>query len=271
MRLVALIDHLPVIQRILRHLGASDRDPRATASARLRAEAEEILSRDYQWGPMFTAPILVDPDDPDGKKGTILSPGTAGGANWQGAGVDPETGMLYVTSFYMHNAIGLTRSFHPRSDIRYARTGYVPVIGPQGLPLFKPPYGRISAIDLNEGEIIWQVPNGEGPRDHPTLRDLDLPWLGQPGRASVLVTPTLLFAGEGPNDGLAALTQFWGGPGGKMFRAYDKATGEIIREIELPGGTSGAPMTYMVDGKQYIVVAVGWDDLPSEWVALALP
>ena len=220
---------------------------------------------------MFTAPILVDPDDPDGKKGTILSPGTAGGANWQGAGVDPETGMLYVTSFYMHNAIGLTRSFHPRSDIRYARTGYVPVIGPQGLPRFKPPYGRISAIDLNEGEIIWQVPNGEGPRDHPTLRDLDLPWLGQPGRASVLVTPTLLFAGEGPNDGLAALTQFWGGPGGKMFRAYDKATGEIIREIELPGGTSGAPMTYMVDGKQYIVVAVGWDDLPSEWVALAPP
>ena len=237
----------------------------------LRAEAEQILNRDYVWGPMFTGPILVDPADPGGKKGTILSPGTAGGANWQGAGVDPATGTLYVTSVYMHNAIGLTESFHPRSDVRYARTGYVPVIGPQGLPLFKPPYGRITAIDLNKGEIIWQVPNGEGPRDHPALKDLDVPWLGQPGRASVLVTPTLLFAGEGPNVGLAALTQFWGGPGGKMFRAYDKQTGAVVGEIELPGGTSGAPMTYMVDGRQYIVVAVGWSDTPSEWVALALP
>ena len=237
----------------------------------LRAEAEQTLNRDYVWGPMFTGPILVDPADPGGKKGAILSPGTAGGANWQGAGVDPATGTLYVTSVYMHNAIGLTESFHPRSDVRYARTGYVPVIGPQGLPLFKPPYGRITAIDLNKGEIIWQVPNGEGPRDHPALKDLDLPWLGQPGRASVLVTPTLLFAGEGPNVGLAALTQFWGGPGGKMFRAYDKQTGAVVGEIELPGGTSGAPMTYMVDGRQYIVVAVGWSDTPSEWVALALP
>ena len=236
----------------------------------LRAEAEEILDRDFEWGPMFTAPIVVDPTK-GGKKGTILSPGTAGGANWSGAGVDPETGTLYVTSVYMHNAIGLTPSFHPRSDVRYARTGYVPVIGPQGLPLFKPPYGRITAIDLNAGEILWQVPNGEGLRDHPALQDLDLPWLGQPGRASVLVTPTLLFAGEGPNVGLAARTQFWGGPGGKMFRAYDKTTGAVIGEIELPGGTSGAPMTYMVDGKQFIVVAVGWDDVPSEWVALALP
>ncbi len=237
----------------------------------LRATAEEILNRDYEWGPMFAAPILVDPDDPDGKKGTILSPGTAGGVNWQGAGIDPETGILYATSTYAHNVIGLTRSHHPRSDVRYARTGYVPVIGPKGLPLFKPPYGRITAIDLNKGEILWQVPNGEGPRDHPALKALDLPWLGQPGRASVLVTPTLLFAGEGPNVGLAALTQFWGGPGGKMFRAYDKTTGDVVSEVELPGGTSGAPMTYMIDGKQYIVVAVGWDDLPSEWVALALP
>ena len=143
--------------------------------------------------------------------------------------------------------------------------------GPQGLSLFKPPYGRLTAIDLNDGEILWQKPNGEGPRDHPAIRHLDLPWLGQGGRASVLVTASLLFLGEGANIGVATLPQWWGGPGGKTFRAYDKLSGEVVWEIELPGGTSGAPMTYMVDGKQYIVVAVGWDDMPSEWVALALP
>ena len=103
------------------------------------------------------------------------------------------------------------------------------------------------------------------------MKDLDLPWLGQHGRASVLVTKSLVFAGEGSNVGLAALTQFWGDPGGKMFRAYDKQTGEVVWEIELPGGTSGSPMTYMVDGRQYIVVAVGWRDMAAEWVALALP
>ena len=143
--------------------------------------------------------------------------------------------------------------------------------GPQGLPLFKPPYGRLTAIDLNEGQILWQVPNGEGPRDHPAIRHLDLPWLGQPGRASVLVTPSLLIAGEGTNVGQARSTRFWGEPGGTVIRAYDKLTGDIVGEIDLPGGTSSAPMTYMVNGRQYIVVAVGWSDMPAEWVALALP
>ena len=235
----------------------------------LRAEALEILNR-YEWGPIFTPPSVID-SAPGGKKGTIVSPGVGGGANWQGAGADPETGILYVTSVYMQTVVGLTPSLHPRSDVRYVREGYTSAIGPQGLPLFKPPYGRITAIDLNLGEILWQVPNGEGPRDHPAIRHLDLPWLGQHGRASVLVTKSLLFAGEGADVGLAALTQFWGGPGGKMFRAYDKQTGLIVWEMELPGGTSGAPMSYMLDDRQYIVVAVGWHDMPAEWVALALP
>ena len=235
----------------------------------LRAAAIEILDQ-YEWGPIFTAPSLID-RSPGGKKGAVLSPGTGGGANWQGAGVDPESGILYVTSAYMHNIIGLTPSNHPRSDVRYAREMYTPVLGPQGLPLFKGPYGRITAIDLNTGEILWQTPNGEGPRDHPAIRHLDLPPMGQPGRAAVLVTPSLVFAGEGANVGVAALTQFWNNPGGRMFRSYDESTGDIVSEIELPGGTSGAPMTYMVDGRQYIVVAVGWDDMASEWVALAPP
>ena len=155
--------------------------------------------------------------------------------------------------------------------MRLVRERFNPVPGPQGLPPFKPPYGRLTAIDLNSGDISWQVPNGEGPRDHPALRDLDLPWLGGWGRASVLVTKSLIFLGEGGNTGVATLPQWYNGPGGKMFRAYDKTTGEVVWEIELPGGTSGAPMTYMYEGRQYIIATVGWDDMASELIALALP
>jgi len=234
----------------------------------LRAEAVELLEQ-YEWGPMFTPPIVIDPSD--GKKGTIFSPGTAGGANWSGAGVDPETGILYIPSAYSQNVVGLVPSEHPRADVRLVRERYRALPGPQGLPMFKPPYGRVTAIDLNQGDIAWQVPNGQGPRDHPAIRDLDLPWLGQPGRASVLVTKSLLFLGEGGNTGVSALPQWYGGPGGKMFRAYDKATGDVVWETELSGGASGAPMTYMFDGRQYIIATVGWDDMASEFVALALP
>ena len=235
----------------------------------LRQEAIEILDQ-YVWGPMFTAPIVLE-ESPGAKRGTIFSPGTAGGASWSGAGFDPETGMLYVPSAYSQNVVALTPSEHPRADVRLVRQRYTPLIGPQGLSMFKPPYGRLTAIDLNAGDIAWQVANGEGPRDHPALRDLDLPWLGQGGRASVLVTKSLVFLGEGGNTGVATLPQWWNGPGGKMFRAYDKATGEVVWEIELPGGTTGAPMTYMVDGRQYIIATVGWDDMGSELVAMALP
>ncbi len=235
----------------------------------LRAAAIELLEP-YVWGPMFTAPTVLDPR-PGGKKGTVLSPGTAGGASWTGAGFDPETGILYVPSAYSQGVLALTPSQHPRANVRLVRERFNPVPGPQGLPPFKPPYGRLTAIDLNSGDISWQVPNGEGPRDHPALRDLDLPWLGGWGRASVLVTKSLIFLGEGGNTGVATLPQWYNGPGGKMFRAYDKTTGEVVWEIELPGGTSGAPMTYMYEGRQYIIATVGWDDMASELIALALP
>ena len=235
----------------------------------LRQDALARLEQ-YEWGPMFTPPTVLDPA-PGGSQGTLQSPGTAGGASWSGAGFDPETGLLYVPSAYSQNVIALTRSEHPRADMRLVRERYIAAVGPQGPPFFKPPYGRLTALDLNTGEIAWQKANGEGPRDHPAIRHLDLPWLGQGGRASVLVTKSLVFLGEGGNTGVSTLPQWWGGPGGKMFRAYDKATGEVVWDIELPGGTSGAPMTYMVDGRQYIVVAVGWDDMASEYVALGLP
>jgi quinoprotein glucose dehydrogenase len=139
--------------------------------------------------------------------------------------------------------------------------------GPQGLPLLKPPYGSLVAIDLNAGEIRWRVPNGDGPRDHPAIRHLNLPPLGQAGRVSPLVTSTLVFLGEGVDRGMVLLPEQ---VGGKQFRAYDKQTGAVVAEVELPGGTSAAPITYVADGKQYIVVAVGWSDMESEWVALAL-
>ena len=235
----------------------------------LRAEALELLEQ-YEWGPIFTPPVVLDPR-PGGKKGTLFSPGTAGGASWSGAGIDPETGILYVPSAYSHVVVALTPSEHPRADVRLVREKFTPPVGPQGLPFFKPPYGRLTAIDLNEGDISWQVANGDGPRDHPAIRHLDLPKLGQGGRASVLVTKSLVFLGEGSNTGVATLPQWYNGPGGKMFRAYDKATGEVIWEMELPGGTSGAPMTYMLNGRQYIIATVGWDDMAGELVALALP
>ena len=121
---------------------------------------------------------------------------------------------------------------------------------------------------MNKGSIVWSVANGIGPRDNPAIKHLKLPPLGQGGRASPLVTKTMVFLGEGGNDGVAGLPP---GGGGKMFRAYDKASGKVLWEMELTGGTTGEPMTYMVNGKQYIVVAIGWKDTPGELIALALP
>jgi quinoprotein glucose dehydrogenase len=232
----------------------------------LRREAEEILAG-YVSGPLFTPPTVIDPR-PGGTRGTIQAPGLVGGADWNGAAVDPETGVLYVPTARTPAVVGLTRSEHPRSNVDFVMRALEMAEGPQGLPLLKPPYGALVAIDLNEGEIKWSVPNGDGPRNHPALRDLDLPPLGQSGRVSPLVTRTLVFLGEGVDRGMVFLP---GGVGGKVLRAYDKESGAVVAEVGLPGGTSAAPMTYMADGKQYIVVTVGWTDMESEWVALALP
>jgi quinoprotein glucose dehydrogenase len=136
--------------------------------------------------------------------------------------------------------------------------------GPDGLPLFKGPYGRITAIDLNRGEIVWQRANGGGSpaiRDHARLRDLDLPPLGG-GRDFLLLTRTLLFsAQQTPGNGDA-----W------VLAARDKATGELLTEIPLPGRALGAPMSYEVDGRQYVAVTVrGARGAPPELVALAVP
>jgi len=243
----------------------------------LRAQALEIVKR-YTTGPLYTPPSIRE-DGPNGNLGTIQLPGSGGGANWSGGAFDPETNILYVPSATAPFVADIEPGDPDFTNLRYVKGMRIWMYGPSGLPLFKPPYGRITAIDMNAGEILWQVANGEGPRDNPAIRHLDLPYLGYPGHAAALATKTLLFAGEGSDamvvGGARILPQMpletapaYGGP---WFRAYDKATGDILAELELPAGTTGAPMTYMHDGKQYIVVAVGGIDESPEWVGLALP
>ena len=187
--------------------------------------------------------------------------------------------------------VDLSRSEHPRSDVDRVMRGARHIPGPRGLPLFKPPYGA-SSPSTSQGGILWTAANGDGPRDHPAIAHLDLPPLGQGGRAAPLVTQpegtrsasgprlgqggraaplvtrSLVFLGEGANVGAAFLPP---GSGGRAFRAFDKRTGEVAWGTELPGGTTAAPISYRVDGRQYIVATVGWSDMTSEYVALALP
>ncbi len=233
----------------------------------LRAEAEKILA-DFNYGPIFS-PF-------DTERPTIYLPGWAGGASWTGAGVDPETGILYVPSHTGPVAFSLLPNDTARSHFRYSASPTM-VEGPDGLPLFKPPYGRVTAIDLNTGEHVWMSPLGSGPRDHPRLRDLDLPPLGWSNRGAPLVTRSLLFVSqEGPwgnlrfsEDQHALEIDTWMVE--PRLRAFDKATGELVAEIDLPANGIAAPMTYMFEGKQYIAVSVGGASFPSELVALALP
>ena len=232
----------------------------------LRAEALEIFRR-YRSGPLFTPPSVTN-TSPGGTLATLQLPSYVGGANWNGAAHDPETQMLYVPSITVPVLVGLREPDPSVTNFRYirdSRNAYVE--GPRGLPLVKPPWGRITAINLNTGEHEWMVPNGPGPRDHLALQDLPLPWLGAPGRAAPLLTKTLLFLGDG-SPSMAVLPTHGGG---RMFRAYDKQTGRVVWQIELPAETSSAPMTYMQEGKQYIVVAVSDTGHEGELVALALP
>lgn len=229
----------------------------------LKAEALRIASQ-FKMGPIYTPPIV---ENTGGKLATLTVPHAQGAANWQSAAADPETGILYVPSVTNWWASALTPG-GTRSDMQYIGRS-TPVERPLGLPLIKPPWGRITAIDLNTGDHVWMVPNGSAPdyvKNHPALAGIDLSGAGNPERAPLLVTKTLLFAGDG-----AGL--FSSGPqgGGKKFRALDKKTGKTIHEMELPANETGLPMTYMVDGRQFIVVAIGARGFPAELIALSLP
>jgi quinoprotein glucose dehydrogenase len=263
----------------------------------LRKQAEALVSR-YQLGPVFTPPVVSKVDGPL----ATLTLGTAdGGTNWPGGSYDPETHILYA--FACNSClepIGLVPPPKELSDMNYvygtagkevrminaagtdsSADALKPVKKPagssdewtvlsvDGLPLIKPPYGTISAINLDTGEIVWQIAHGETPdliRNHPALKGLKIPRTGQETwNVGTLVTKTLVIAGDG------MVTTGADHPRGAMLRAYDKKTGKEVGAIYMPAPESGSPMTYMLNGKQYIVVAVSGGNYSGEYIAFALP
>jgi quinoprotein glucose dehydrogenase len=258
----------------------------------LRAEAVKVAGR-YKIGPIFTPPVVSKAEGP-------LSTLTSGFAtNWPGGSYDPETHIAYIYSqsgasplslvvpppdlsdmnFIQGNALtGARRTGGSGSSAGGGRTGETaaaPAAGEggagltvQGLPLLKPPYARISAIDLNKGDILWHIAHGETPdnvRNHPALKGLNIPRTGRPGLVGPLVTKTLLIAGEG---GVGTTPS---GQRGAMLRAYDKKDGKDVGAVYMPAQESGSPMTYMLNGKQYIVIAVSGGNYSGELLAFRLP
>ena len=235
------------------------------------------ITRDFVTGPLFTPPSIAG-SNPGDTQGTIQLPGSQGGADVQGAAFDPVTGYLYIPSIPAPFIADLFVGDPDAGNLTYIKGTRRLIAGPQGLPLFKPPWGRITAINMNDGEHVWMVPNGDGPRNHPAIAHLNLGKLGVPGRPSPLLTASLLFIGEGrtnlPRDGRMPPdmpTEIAMNSGGPMFRAYDKANGDTLWEVALEAGTTGAPVTFMVDDRQYIVVAIGDRVHRPELVAFALP
>ena len=237
----------------------------------IRAEAMEIAAQ-FRMGSLFTPPSRID--DPDGTKGTLVLPGWGGGASWPGAGVDVESGILFIPSLTVPIVAALEKSEPGAGGTDYFRSGEIYPAGPRGLPLVKPPWGRITAIDLNTGDHLWMKPLGGAPREvreHPDLQGLGLDFssMGQNGRPGALVTKTLLFMGEGGGVRGGVASRY--GAGGPTFRAYEKRTGEVVAEIILPANPTGSPMSYMLNGRQYIVVAAATLNSPAEFIALVLP
>jgi quinoprotein glucose dehydrogenase len=265
----------------------------------LRAEAVKLVSR-YKLGPLFTPPVVSKWEGP---LGTLMLPSNTGGTNWPGGALDPETNILYIYSFTNIVSLGLTPPADAsKSDMAYGRgrardpnapppgaaaagqgsaaaggapaggagggEGGGPGLTVQGLPLVKPPYGRITAIDLNKGDIVWQVAHGDTPdaiRNHPALKGVNIPRTGRTnGRIGTLVTKSLVIAGEA---GFATTEK----GRGALLRAYDKTTGADAGSVYMPAPQTGSPMTYMLDGKQYLVVAIGGNAYTAELVAFKLP
>jgi len=223
----------------------------------LREEALHAIEG-YRMGPVFSPPSLVG----NGNKGTIVAPGFGGGANWQSGAADPETGFVYVGSITSPAVAGVAKTDPAdpnKADYTAGRGGQVPRI--EGLPLLKPPYGRITAYDMNKGDIAWQVPNGDTPQN---IKDIfaklnltNVPPTGSPSQAGLLVTKTLLIGGEGSG-------------GHPLLHAYDKKTGESLAEIPMPGTQTGVPMTYVYNNRQFILLPVGGQPA-GQLVAFALP
>lgn len=218
---------------------------------------------------------------PPTERGLMYLPGALGGANWHGGAVDPETGILYVPSVTFPVFFKVIKADPAKTDAKYVWDNFR-ITGPEGLPLLKPPYGRVTAINLNTGEHEWQAALGEGPRNHPLLKDMDLPRLGWQYRGSPLLTKTLLFVGQEAKffDFVPALVGSEPLKGLKpqdavkfdpKMQVFDKENGNLISELELPINITGAPMTYMVNGKQYIAFAVGGASIaPAKIIAIGV-
>ena len=242
------------------HQGISE-DDLIDFTPELREEAKAILAR-YDYGPLYTPPT---------EKGVLLVPGQAGGADWAGGAADPRTGVLYVPSHMGITTVQLRRVDDLKAHSAFSARANEYVVGPRGLPLVKPPYGSITAIDLNSGEHLWRTAVGAGPVNHPALKDLDLPDMGWSNRTFVLATPNLLLATSEDPHRLANAGRDYFVDRDANLRAYDLASGEEIGRIELPSNAYGAPMSYMADGRQYVVVPLGNRRRPPELVALAIP
>jgi quinoprotein glucose dehydrogenase len=250
----------------------------------LKAQGAALAAK-YRLGPLFTPPVVSQRPGP---LATLMMPSSTGGANWPGGSFDPETKMLYVYSATQITGLGLIPpKDRAQSDMRYiqgrAPDPNAPPAPPaagggeggggaeltvQGLPLVKPPYGRISAFDMNKGDLVWQIAHGETPdniRNHPALKGLNIPRTGRIGRIGTLVTKSLVVAGEA---GFATQPD---GRRGAMLRAYDKATGQELGAVYMPAPQTGSPMTYMLGGKQYIVLAISGAGFGSELIAFKLP
>lgn len=265
----------------------------------MRAAALEVIKH-FKPGPIYNPPIV---GNIDGLLGAIVVGNASGGTNWPGGGYDPETHVVYAPAANSFVS-GLSVAPPPPgfSDLAYQRgvvgmpfrlmeaagagsnpdapprprivdttprpTKPIPRLDVDGLSIVKPPYGVLSAIQLDRGELLWQVAHGETPdevRNHPALKGMDIPRTGQRGNVGLVVTKTLVIIGD-PD-----VTTTSEHPRGAMLRAYDKATGNEVGAVYMPAGQSGSPMTYMVDGKQYIVVAVSGGPYSGEYIAFALP
>jgi glucose dehydrogenase len=274
----------------------------------LRTEAEKIISM-YKIGPIFTPPVVSKVGGPLGTVSLAINGGGtvwAGGSfdpdthimyvySRRSPGVlglvKPDDPKQNDNAYIQGNALTGARAANPmgaapRPPVIVTRGAQEaggegrgggagggggeggPGITVQGLPIVKPPYGTISAISLDKGEILWQIPHGDTPdnvRNHAALKGVNIPRTGQAGIIGTLVTKTLLIAGE------AQVTTAAGHPRGALLRAYDKASGKDAGTVLMPSQQTGSPMTYMLNGKQYIVVANGGNGFPGELVAFRLP
>ena len=269
----------------------------------LHTKALRLLSH-YKTGPVYTPPSL---SKADGLWGTLTSLATQGGTNWAGGCYDPETHTVFTFSETTVAVDGLVPGNPRFTDADFVRgtfaaaptkaaviqggdeylvpptavanAGAGPAAGAaqefrpgvltiDGLPLMKPPYGRITATDLTKGDIAWQIAHGDTPdniRNHPALKGLKIPRTGRPGLIGPTVTKSLVICGE---SGFATTPN---GKRGALLRAYDKKTGEDRGAVYMPAPQTGCPMTFMLGGRQHIVLTIGGPGFPAELIAFKLP